>query len=441
MKKRFKSVLGIALVLMLILSFIPATAFAEADQTEVAATDQAASATDIGAPETPAQSPSVPDDTQPSAPPALTAVSPELVKVVDKPLVTVEYQYYDDAQGQVITDFSDYPVSATCSYYAIAMVSGDRITITADKFPGKVPVSTDALRFRVLLNGSEDITILAAYDASTGLVSLPHDYMGHEITIIWYCPASEVTNLPVKVTICTGDHGKFTTTTKDLLLPSDIGTITVPLTAANYLNVTQNGIDLPDSSYSVKNGSLTISASALGGNITVSAYALPFVAADIGILPANIGISPADIGISPADGELTEVYHTRSADQIFYGYYTSYYTANGNTAYCLDPTVGGVHDGAYPVSRYLQRGVDDLLIKCAYYLYGGPGYDGIKYSLFSDPDSLVSYGLCHATCAYAYLNNNNAFFQLDQATIDIIRLPRELKFRFKVDNPADQRQS
>jgi len=66
----------------------------------------------------------------------------------------------------------------------------------------------------------------------------------------------------------------------------------------------------------------------------------------------------------------------------------------------------------------LQRGAgDDLLIKCAYYLYGGPGYNDIKYSLFDHPDTMESYGLCHAVAAYVYLNDASAFHGLSSAII------------------------
>ncbi|MCL2878351.1 MAG: SpaA isopeptide-forming pilin-related protein, partial [Acidobacteria bacterium] len=162
--------------------------------------------------------------------------------------------------------------------------------------------------------------------------------------------------------------------------------------------------------YSVNGDTLTINAPALGGDVSVSVYALSVRAAGMEIMPTGTG--------------LTQVNHTRSSDQIFYGYYTSYYTANGNTAFCLDPTLHGINTGTYPISRYLQRGSgSDLLIKCAYYLYGGPGYNGIKNSLFSNPDSMESYGLCHAAASYAYLGDSDAFKGLDSSTVnDLIRV-------------------
>jgi len=84
-------------------------------------------------------------------------VEPELVKVVDKPLVQVVYHYYDADQNQNISSFADYTIASTHSYNALAMASGADITIAANMYPDKVPASTDALRFQVLLNGGEDI--------------------------------------------------------------------------------------------------------------------------------------------------------------------------------------------------------------------------------------------------------------------------------------------
>ncbi len=87
----------------------------------------------------------------------LTDVQPELIKVVSEPLVRVDYHYYDEAQSQNIANLSDYIIVSSHSYYAIAMTRGNNIAISANKYPGVVPVSTEPLRFRVLLNDNEDI--------------------------------------------------------------------------------------------------------------------------------------------------------------------------------------------------------------------------------------------------------------------------------------------
>ena len=431
MRKRFKRILGIMLVLVMCLSLMPVVALAEGatdsgvtEQTEeipnaISAepsddsssvpvgsgtaepvTGEPAQSTPTPAPEEPAESPapieSAPAEATPTT--AITPVEPELVKVVDKPLVRVDYHYYADSPEQVIVEYAAYTVASTHSYYAIALADGANITIAANKFPGIMPVSTDAPRFRVLLNDSEDITALASYDAQTGLVSLPQDYMGHSITVEWFCPASEIVELPIKVAVCVFENGRFTTTTSDLLLPSNANAISVPLANADGLVVSQNGIELPAGAFSFSDGTLNVSTSPLGGDLTVVAYTQ---------------------ALMRARSSGGQVDHTRSEDQIYYGYYTHYFTANGNTAFCLQPSVPSAPSGTYPVSRYLQPGVDDALIKCAYYLYGGPGYDSVKHNLFEDPDSLLAYAYSHLVSAYAYSGNSSeAFYRVSSSVVE-----------------------
>ncbi len=396
MRNLSKKTIGFLLMIVLCFSLIPVSAMA----TEIVETpDLSEQVTDepIEIPDT-----AEPDfgstwlevDDQSTAP--NLSVAPEYVKVVEKPLVQVVYHYYDESQG--VADFADYAITSTHSYYALATATDTGIAIAANKYPNNVAVSTEALRFRVLLNGSEDITAQASYDTETGLLIPPPEFMGHQITVEWYCPSSEITELPIKVTVCTNRQGEFTTAVTDAILPSNANSVAVPIAESGGLVVSQNGIDLTSDSYSVENGNLTIQAAALGGDISVSAYA-----------------PPAKKGKST---DFTQAVHTRSSDQIYYGYYTSYYTANGNVAFCLNPNVSGLNAGTYDVSGFLKRGEHDLLIKCAYYLYGGPGYDSVKNNLFGDPDSLESYGLCHAAASYVYLNDPSAFRGLSSSTIN-----------------------
>lgn len=429
MRKISKKTIGLLLVIVLCFSMMPMSAMATAEGTAPAITEenpdnQGGAPADEPNDEAPKpsagpeieggevaadQGSDTPDDQdgemavmeqEDSEAPASIEVDPEYVKVVDKPLVQVVYNYYDEAQS--VTGFADYAVTSTHSYNALAMANGDAISIAANKYPAQVPVSTDALRFRVLLNGSEDITAQASYDAATGLVSLPPDFMGHNITVVWYCPMSEVTQLPVTVTMSIYENGAFVNSTQEITVASDASTITIPLAESNGLVVSQGGIDLEENAYSMS-GDLNIFASPLGGDISVTAYTA--------VMRAMSG------GMSTM-GATTQVVHTRSSSQIYYGYYTSYYTANGNTAFCLDPTVSGLAAGTYDVSGYLTRGTGyDDLIKAAYYLYGGPAYDSVKNNLFGSPDSMEAYGLCHAAVAYMWLDNPAAFTGLDSSTI------------------------
>ncbi|MDL2236418.1 type IV secretory system conjugative DNA transfer family protein [Christensenellaceae bacterium OttesenSCG-928-K19] len=422
MRKISKKTIGLLLVIVLCFSMMPMSAMATAEGTTAPITEetpdnQGDAPADAPSDEAPkpseAPTPAPSEAPEPSAGPEVTdstvsyaapiEVAPELVKVVDKPLIEVVYHYYDAAQNQNVGSFEEYTVASTHSYNALTMANGDTITIAANKYPAQVPVSTDALRFRVLLDGNVDITAQAAYDAAAGTVSLPHDFMGHSIAVLWYCPTSEITQLPVAVTVSTYQNGAFADTVTDLSLASDANMISVPLAEMSSLVVSQNGIDLAESAYSMSSGNLNISASALGGDIAITAYA-PKAAAR---------------GITTMGTSATTVVHTRSADQIYYGYYTSYYTANGRTAFCLDPTVSGLNAGTYDVSGYLTRGTGyDDLIKAAYYLYGGPAYDSVKNNLFGDPDSMEAYGLCHAAVAYMWLDNPSAFMGLSGATRD-----------------------
>jgi len=127
---------------------------------------------------------------------------------------------------------------------------------------------------------------------------------------------------------------------------------------------------------------------------------------------AAVAAAESDAGIMLQSSNTTHIYHTRSEYRIDYGdHRTSYYTANNNPSFCLNPGVTGIETGTYSVSRHIERGTGyDLLFKCAFYLYGGPGYNSVKYSYFDTPDDLVSYGLSHAIMAYVWTWNEEASF-------------------------------
>ncbi|WP_066688449.1 VaFE repeat-containing surface-anchored protein [Christensenella intestinihominis] len=428
MKKRLKTMTCLLLAVILCVSVLPfpvmaANAQAQANPEETAAPAPSASRQpeqDIQETPVPSAEPVTTTTSEPTPTPAaepvptveptpesfgptwpeaavIPAVEAEPVKTVERPLVQVIYHYYDDTQNSV-DSIADYAVTSTHAYYTLAQTSDAGLAIPANHYPGRVPVYTDALHFRVLC-GETDITALASYDAETGIVTLPQEYMGHELTVEWYCPQSEAVELPVRITMSMYRNGAFSTETKKLNVASNAGGISIPFTESIGLVVSQNGIDLDESLYRLDDGKLHISAPALGGDISVTAYI------------------PAMRAMRAAKGNTAQVVHTRSAEQIYYGYYTSYYTANGNTAFCLDPTVSGLNAGTYDVSAWLTRGTDDLLIKMAYYLYGGPGYDSVKHNLFGEPDSMEAYGLCHATASYVYLNDEGAFKGLSAQVI------------------------
>ena len=114
----------------------------------------------------------------------------------------------------------------------------------------------------------------------------------------------------------------------------------------------------------------------------------------------------------------TSVVHTVGQEIYydFFGYTGHYFSANGNTAFCVNPGIPHIETGVYAISRYISPGTGyDLMIKCAYYLYGGPGYDSVKYGLFSDPNSMEAYGLSHVAISYAYDSNQSGFNRLSSS--------------------------
>jgi hypothetical protein len=315
MRKLSKKTVGIILVIILCVSLIPMSAMATGNDTTPTTVEPNIGSTASTAPADPSGDITQPSPTQipetapseapvepsiePSAPlledaagdpsgapplsnepsieaPTTIDIQPELTKVVNKPLVKVVYNYYDAAQNQAISNFTDYILESSHAYYAIAMTSDVGITIAANKHTDKTPVSTEALRFRVLMNeggeAEQDITTQASYDAASGLVCLPAGFLGHEITVVWYCPTSEITELAVKATICTYNNGDYETITTDLNIASNVNSITIPIDVTNGLVVSQNGIDLGEDLYSAEGGNLNINVSPFGGDISVSAY-------------------------------------------------------------------------------------------------------------------------------------------------------------------------
>ena len=319
-------------------------------------------------------------------------IQPVLTAVVDEPLVKVVYQY---GSGLQIATPSNLAVSSSHSYYTLGMVNGDSMEITANHFPGEIP--TNAENLTVLLDGSMDVTMDAEYDPSTGKLYLPARYMGHRVTVTWTLEESSITDITISALVNVYEGRMFSEQTHALTLPSNALEIAIPLEYGSNPVVSQNGIDLPESAYSIEDGVLYVQASPLGGDLAVTAY-----------LEAP---QMRMFAMRSTSSYPTQVVHTRSADQIWYGYYTSYYTANGNTAFCLDPTVSGLNAGTYDIDYWITD-TNDFLVKCCYYLYGGPGYDYVK-QVFAEPDALWAYGMCHAVASYGYMGSLDAFKGLD----------------------------
>ena len=318
-------------------------------------------------------------------------IEPISYAVVDEPLVTVTF-HYTDAQVATPTNLPTSSISSH-SYHPLTKLEGDHMAIPANLFPGEIQVDTNALK--VTLDGELDITAQAEYDAASGTLYLPARYWGHEVDLDWFCSYEDVTNITISANIGVNMGGEFQKETYTLTLPSNADVIEIPLPEGGNAVVSQCGIDLPESAYTIEDGVLYIQASPLGGDVTVTAYAE----------------APRMRLFATRSTRPTQVQHTRSSDQIWYGYYTSYYTANGNTAFCLDPTVSGLNSGTYEIDYWITDR-NDLLLKCCYYLYGGPSYASVRH-VFAEPDALWAYGMCHAMASYAYMGSLDAFKGLD----------------------------
>ena len=329
-----------------------------------------------------------------------TDINIDQIKKVSEPLVKVTYNYCDTGATENMGDSEVSAIRSSHSYYDVGVLDGEQIHIAANKYPDRVSARSDPPHFQILVDNTEDVTGQAAYDQQNGIVTLPNVYAGHEIAVIWNCPSDEITELSMRVTQDINRKDEHTVTTPDFVCSSDTDQICIPLTGVSGVSVAQNGVDIPEKDYAIENGMLMINTSVLGGDISINAA---------GAFPATRGTDKSTIT------------STRDEKQIYYGYYTKYYWADGNQAFCIDPTVSGTANGVYAISRYLDRNGSDsdkLLIKCAYYLFGGPGYDSVKHGLFGDDaDSDTAYALSHVAASYVYCGEN-AFKGLGSAFIN-----------------------
>ena len=102
-----------------------------------------------------------------------------------------------------------------------------------------------------------------------------------------------------------------------------------------------------------------------------------------------------------------QVYHNSTSEIFYDGWSTFQCTANGNQSFCLEPEKGNRPDGNYDINRVLRPGTGyDLLIKCAFYLYGGPGWAGFRGTFsgifWKFSDTSKQYGYSHAIMAYVW---------------------------------------
>lgn len=161
---------------------------------------------------------------------------------------------------------------------------GDEIAIRANANPALVSVSSDRSVFRVIEDyastsasgkGAKDVTDQARYDATSGTVRLPERFAHSDLTVVWYLPAEmRSLEIPLSLTIDKTIDGTSSHASIEHVFDADEQTINLRLfvdeeRAGRIQDVTimQGGSELTQ--YVYQNGSISISASPLGGPISI----------------------------------------------------------------------------------------------------------------------------------------------------------------------------
>lgn len=200
-------------------------------------------------------------------------------------IATVVYHYFDTGKNPDIINFADYTNESTHIYHTAQTSDENGVYVKANMYPGTVNVSTDAIRFRVFLDytsaswdGSispapSDVTDKAAYDPATGVVSLPLEYLNRDITVILYCPQTDVTELTVNANITKTVNGVRTSSTVTDQVLSNRNTLALEICDADIaitsVSVKQNGQEIPPENCIYKNGHLAVIAAPLGGDLDI----------------------------------------------------------------------------------------------------------------------------------------------------------------------------
>lgn len=327
----------------------------------------------------------------------------------DKTIIAeIFYHYYDDSSAEGAESIDELAITSTGSIYALVSNGGSSISMKINQYPNQVKVRTDDLHLRVLIDGDIDVSEEAEYDVSTGVLTLPANYAGHNVSIHAYCPNSEVAELTVTANIDTGNNNRHTVSRQTIRVRSDAGSFSIPLTG-QYTTVSQNGVEyVEDSRTNHSNGTLTVYASPIGGNIGVATY-----------------IAPIQMLRSSISQTVDKIYNNRTYDgsgpkgQLDYGYLGARFEAQiifsdgtrgpVNSAFCLDPTQKGLKDGNYAVSRWLDRSnsTELSLMKCMYYLWGGMAWDeSILTDVFGSLNYEHLYGYSHVITASFYVGDD-----------------------------------
>lgn len=197
----------------------------------------------------------------------------------------VIYHFAEANQLDGSMSFSDRECTTSSVCSGEIWVESDYVAIRANAFPTAFHTSSDPAVFRVIEDyastsatgkGAHDITQEASYDAESGIVSLPKHYADADLTVVWYVPSDQQDlEMPLDITISKTIDG--ISSQAELSHAFNADTLTIDLKLFNdeehaarvkNITITQGGSKLTQ--YVYQNGSISLSASPLGGPISIS---------------------------------------------------------------------------------------------------------------------------------------------------------------------------
>lgn len=197
----------------------------------------------------------------------------------------VIYHFVEANQLDGSVSFGDRECTTSSVCSGETWIEDDRVAIRANAFPAALSTSSDPAAFRVIEDyastsatgkGAHDITQEASYDAASGIVSLPDRYAEADLTVVWYVPSDQQgLKIPLDITISKTIEGISSQAELSHAFSADAQTIDLKLfndeehaARVKNITITQGGQELTQ--YVYQNGSISLSASPLGGPISIA---------------------------------------------------------------------------------------------------------------------------------------------------------------------------
>ncbi len=207
----------------------------------------------------------------------------------DSNAARVIWRYYDPDDinkslgNKQIGTFTDWPTDActNINFSASKSFNPDGVTIKANNYPEKLTVIGEQPYFFVYKDlesqsgECEDVTKDATYDFETGMVVLPKQYSNDDISVIFYSPITEISDIDVNYTVNrTKDNIRHTAQDNRTFFSSQtVMTFNVneKMGSEDTITAYQNGYALDESDIGVseKTGTIMINAAPLGGPVLI----------------------------------------------------------------------------------------------------------------------------------------------------------------------------